>query len=313
MEQRTRRVLLAVNGSDESMTAVRYACGSLPPRGSEITLFQVLSSVPEEFWDLEKDPAWAKKIEIVRAWEDEQKKRCNDFMDRACAHFRASAFPADAVTTKIGVQKEGIARDVIREGKNNYHALVIGRGESGSNPQMPLGGVTSKLIAHDSLPSIWLIGGAPLSSRLLIALDSSPQAISLVEHVAAMFDCRKLDVTLFHAIRGISVSIQGMESIFPSDYAKSITEDAQTKIGPIMERAKTRLIEVGVPADNISIKIANGVTSRASAIVEEAVQGKFGTIVCGRRGVSQVDDFSMGRVANKLTQLARSQALCIVA
>ncbi|MDX9895839.1 MAG: universal stress protein, partial [Desulfofustis sp.] len=110
MEQGTRRVLLAVNGSDESMTAIRYVCGCLPPRGSEITLFQVLSSVPEEFWDLEKDPVWAKRIEIVRTWEDEQKKRCNDFMDRAGAHFRASGFSADTVTTKIGVQKEGIAR-----------------------------------------------------------------------------------------------------------------------------------------------------------------------------------------------------------
>lgn len=73
MEDGNRKVLVAVNGSDDSMTAVRYISESLPKRGSELTLYQVMSAIPEEFWDLEKDPVWIKKVEAIRSWEAEQK------------------------------------------------------------------------------------------------------------------------------------------------------------------------------------------------------------------------------------------------
>ncbi len=313
MEDGNRKVLVAVNGSDDSMTAVRYISESLPKKGSELTLYQVMSAIPEEFWDLEKDPVWIKKVEVIRSWETEQKRKSAAFMEQARAVFETSGFPADAVSFKIGEQKEGIARDLISECTNKYDVLVIGRGESAHDTNMPLGGVTSKLLANVSSTSIWMMGGKPHSTRVLIALDSSPRAIHLAEHAAKMFDCRKLSITLFHAVRGISVSMQGLESIFPDDYAKNIIQDAQAKIDPIFDRARSVLIEAGVAADNIAIKTVNGVSSRATAIVEEAAKTGCGTIVCGRRGVTQVADFSMGRVANKLTQLVHSQALCIVA
>jgi len=55
------------------------------------------------------------------------------------------------------------------------------------------------------------------------------------------------------------------------------------------------------------------IISRAAAIVQEAKQNGYGTIVVGRRGITEVAEFSMGRVTNKLTQLAKTQALCIIA
>ncbi len=55
-----------------------------------------------------------------------------------------------------------------------------------------------------------------------------------------------------------------------------------------------------------------GVSSRAGAIVEEAKRGGCGTIVMGRRGLSKVEEFFMGRVSNKVINLARDMAVWLV-
>jgi nucleotide-binding universal stress UspA family protein len=64
--------------------------------------------------------------------------------------------------------------------------------------------------------------------------------------------------------------------------------------------------------ERLSTRVVTGVGSRAAAILAEAEAGNYDTIVVGRRGVSEVLDFSMGRVTNKLTQITKQNALWIV-
>ena len=45
---------------------------------------------------------------------------------------------------------------------------------------------------------------------------------------------------------------------------------------------------------------SSGVRSRSEAIVKEAADGGFGTIVVGRRGLSKVEAFFMGRVGHEV-------------
>ena len=56
-----------------------------------------------------------------------------------------------------------------------------------------------------------------------------------------------------------------------------------------------------------SPKIITGVYSRAKAIVEEARLGNYGTIVVGRRGLSKVQEFFIGRGSNQVIQLAKKK------
>ncbi len=59
-------------------------------------------------------------------------------------------------------------------------------------------------------------------------------------------------------------------------------------------------------------KVITGATTRAGTILEEARAGGYGTIVVGRRGVSTVEEFDMGRVTNKLVHSAKDRALWVV-
>jgi nucleotide-binding universal stress UspA family protein len=58
--------------------------------------------------------------------------------------------------------------------------------------------------------------------------------------------------------------------------------------------------------------LVSDVPSRAEAIVKEAREGDYGTIVLGRRGLSKVQEFLLGRVSNKVINIIRRRALWIV-
>jgi hypothetical protein len=68
MRENKSRILLAVDGSNHSMEAVRYAGALFPPERTVITLYHVFSRVPEFFYDLGKDPLFHRSIINTRGW-----------------------------------------------------------------------------------------------------------------------------------------------------------------------------------------------------------------------------------------------------
>ncbi|MEJ2588609.1 MAG: universal stress protein, partial [Deltaproteobacteria bacterium] len=86
----------------------------------------------------------------------------------------------------------------------------------------------------------------------------------------------------------------------------------RSEMGPVLEEAKRHLMDAGFDAERITTEFITGVSSRAGAIVEQANTMDYGTIVVGRRGLSRVQEFLMGRVSNKVLHLARNKAVWIV-
>lgn len=306
------RVLIALDATEVSFGVAEYATKALPPMNSDIVLFHVMSKVPEVFWDLGNDPAWQKKIESVKQWEREQELAAISYMKSANELFLAAGFPDQCVTSRIGIQEMGIARDIVAEAKRGYDLLIIGRGKSGVLQDGPLGSVASKISSSSTAYSLCLVGGNANADNILITIDSSDNAMRAVDYAGKAFNRGNNSFTLFHAIRGIPVSSLGMEEIFPESYRNRLLDDAERDIKPAMKLAELRLAKFDISPARISSKIVTGVTSRAATIMDEVKSGAYGTIIVGRRGLSEVAEFSMGRVTNKLIQLSRDQALTIV-
>ena len=87
---------------------------------------------------------------------------------------------------------------------------------------------------------------------------------------------------------------------------------AEEAMKMVSEESLDRFKKAGLELDKVTTKIVTGATSRAKAIVEEAKDGGYGTIVVGRRGLSRVAEFFMGRVSNKVMQLAKEMAVWVV-
>ena len=300
MEKKSKKkFLLAVegSGSDHTLAIAKYVGQVRDFQESEIVLFYVHSRMPDIYWDLKKDPNLASKFKEAEAWQEQQEISAKKYMDKARQVLLNAGFPQEAITVKIHKRETGIARDIIKEAQKGYNAVIVGRKGTSKLSDLVLGSVSTKLLEKLHFVSLCVVGGNPLPGKVLLAFDGSAGAIRAVDYVGATLGCSDFEILLAHVIRGEK---------------KEYLKEAEMKIGNAFDEAKNRLINSGFQSNQINTKIITHAHSRAGAIIKESVDSAYDTIVMGRRGLSEVYEFSMGRVSNKVIQLAKEQAVWIV-
>lgn len=315
-----KRILVAVDGSDQALEAVRYVGLSVPKDQVEVVVYHVMTKIPESFWDLEKEPVFQYKIANIGAWESQQEQMIQSFMVKSRAVLTEMGIPDGAVTTRVEDRKAGIARDILVESHKGYSAVVVGRTGLSQLKDLVMGSVANKLIGKLVHVPVWVVSGNRHTPRMLLTVDASEEAMQTVDYVGSMVGATgPFEITLFHAIRGMDVFLQGFGDSYllthDRDWVQRVDrelEHAEQEILSGFEEARKRLAKAGVPAERVSQKVVKGVASRAGAIADEAEGGGYDTIVVGRRGLSKIQEFFMGRVSSKVIQLARSQTIWVV-
>lgn len=311
MDDSKNKILLVVDGSYQSLETVHYVSQVLPPHTSEVVLLHITSRVPEAFWDLEKDPVWQQKVQTVRLWETQQENKVKDFMNNASQIFRDAGFPDSAIRVDIRERKEGIARDIRAESHLGYTSVILGRRGLSTIQDLSLGGVASKVVLRTSDLAVWLIGGRPEPRKIIVGIDSSDGSMLAVDHLAKVLKGVSRKILLIHVIRKVP-EINGLSDQDARQFEKEREEKAAKEIEPVFQKAFEILQAAGILPGEILTKVIMGATTRAGTILQEARSGGYGTIVVGRRGVSTVEEFDMGRVSNKLVQSAKDRALWVV-
>ncbi len=307
--QNQKKLLLAVDGSDYALNAVKYVAELGPFQKMKVTLFHVFSGVPESYRDLEKDPQFFKAAREVLAWEMQQKKKIQKSMEQAEQTLVRTGIPQGAVTMKIQNRIKGIARDIINEAQAGYDAVVVGRKGMNTFQEIVMGSIATKIVHKLSFLPLLMIGSIPPDKKILVALDRSETAMRAVNFVAETLGGFDFKITLFHVIRGYWDFQAGIADLY---LTQESAERAEKEMGEVFARAKQRLVDAGFKPDQITAKVVSGVHSRAGSIVNEARAGDYGTIVLGRRGLSVVEEFVMGRVGNKVINTIRNRAVWVV-
>jgi len=306
-----KRILVAVDGSDQAKEAVRYISKILPYQQIEIVLFNVMSKIPELLWDMSGDPAFHLNVRSAVAWEVQHEKTINQFMKKARDVLIGAGVSPETITINVQERKKGIARDIAIESQNGYDALVVGRTGLSKFKDFIMGNVANKLVETLSRIPICVVGGKPKPGKILVGLDSSEGAMKAVKYVGSLFAGSDFEVTLFNAIEDIGM-IPLPEDLFTLEDKENWLEIVKKEIDPVLDEAKNHLIKAGIESNRITLKSLTQVKSRAGAIVEEAKKGEYGTIVVGRRGLSKIEEFFMGRVSNKVIQLSKAMAVWVV-
>ena len=311
------RILLALDGSDQSFEAARYVSQFFLPERLDLVIFHVSSKIPESFWDIEKSPTYQQQLAPVAAWATQEEKRIQEFTETAREMFIRGGVPKDSIEINIQQKKAGIARDILHEAQGNYDLVVVGRWGISKLKDLVWGGVANKLIGHMVHCPLCVVGGKPQTGKILVALDTSEGAMKAVDFVGAMIKDKDWQVTLFHVIRNDDFTSPRYRTSFVlhKEWEGKVREKfltAEKAIVTVYEEALKRLQKAGVDPDSIATKTVTGVASRAKAIVDQASKGDFGTIVVGRRGLSRVEEFFMGRVSKKVLQLAKEMAVWVV-
>jgi nucleotide-binding universal stress UspA family protein len=80
-----------------------------------------------------------------------------------------------------------------------------------------------------------------------------------------------------------------------------------------LEQARQILVEANLPAANLSTRLAEaGGRTIAETILDQQVQGNYGTIVLGRRGVSKAEECLFGSVSSMIMHKAKDCAVWII-
>jgi len=307
--QMSRKILLPLDGSERSLGTVRYISKIGSFKDMQIVLMQVYAGVPDSYFDLKRDPRSAGTVASIRAWEVQQKNNAAEYMQAAKAILLHAGFPDEAVAVRLQKRKQGIARDIIREAREGYDAVVARRRGVGAIRGLVVGNVASKLLERlDFLPFI-LAGRAPVGKSILLAFDGSPGAMRAVDCVGTFFGKSDFNVCLLHVIRGREAAGAEHRRLFSP---QKFVDDAKIDVAARFEDARKKLKQAGFMESRIATKLIIGVSSRAAAIVEEAGKNNYGTIVMGRRGLTQVQSFFIGRVTNKVIYLARDRSVWVV-
>jgi nucleotide-binding universal stress UspA family protein len=315
-----KKILLSVDGSEHALHAVRYMATTAPADEVEVVLFHIITRVPESFWDLKQEPAYHYRFVDIREWEAQQEKAILEFMSQACEILYAANIPRESVRVCIQDRKTGIAQDIIAESRSGYDAVVVGRRGLSELKDLVLGSIANKLVEKLAQVPVLVIGAKQQRGKFLVALDASEGAMLAVDYLARMVGCcPHFEVTLFHVVRGFDIFHQAVgkpaatisDRSWQEQLAKEL-DQAGSGIEGVFEEATGRLLAAGIEPARVSRKVVKGVSSRAGAIVDEMEKGGFDTVVVGRRGLSRVQEFFMGRVGNKVIQLARDKAVWVV-
>lgn len=151
------------------------------------------------------------------------------------------------------------------------------------------------------------------SIRVLVAFDGSENSFKAVDYVGEIArNCSGSEIALLYVERLPD------KDIFPDDEAwKKECEHSEHEISAKLEQARLRLIELGVPREEVYIRYFSSCkspfhetdmcsTGRSIGmdILRIREEEGFGTIVIGRRGVSKAEEFLFGSVSTKVVQSA---------
>lgn len=308
MSENTNKILVALDGSERAFRTIKYLCSFKPFLKKELVLHNVITKVPECYYDLRKEPFSYKVTSQVRAWELGYKAQIDAFMEKSRMMLIAAGFKPEAISVIIAERKKGIARDIMDEAMKGYDALLIRR-RGGAQKFLPLvmGSVSTKLVEKVGFLPVLLAGVQKVNHSLIVAVDGSEGSKRAVDFTAEFIKDSMCRVVLCTVLRDFDVMDENRNKKNESCITVSFEE-----IETAVKEAKEIFENAGVPEKNITIKIIQGVQSRAAAIVDVAKEEKCDTIIFGRRGRSEVSNFDIGRVPWKVIHGARKMTVWMV-
>jgi nucleotide-binding universal stress UspA family protein len=305
-----KKILVTIDGSKRSKRTIDYICSFKPFRDRKITLLNITTPVPEAYYDLTRDSFSNISVAQVKAWEMGQKTIITEFLKEASQKMIAGGYKADNIEIKLVDHAKGIARGILDEIKNNeYQSLVIRRkGRDNSILSLAMGGVAAKLVEKANFIPLVIAGTREIRHYQCVAVDGSPGSMRAVRYTADMMantNCRILLCSIMRTTVRDSPP-QG------KDPFADLALWAHDKLNSALAEAKEILTQAGIPEDRIETRIVQGAKSRASALLDTARATECDTIVMGRKGMSDVESFDMGRIPKKIIYASRKFTIWLI-
>ena len=161
-----KKILVAIDGKDESRKAVDYvsSLGSLL-KSYKITLLQVLPTIPPEMLedggsedpDVERQLKSARDKEIGK-WEGGLKNKSTRVFEESKKKLIASGIPAGHIDTKMVLRSLDIGKDIVDTAHDGgYSTVVVGRRGLSFIKELALGSVSYRVVKLAKNCTVWVV------------------------------------------------------------------------------------------------------------------------------------------------------------
>jgi len=306
-----KKILLAVDDSAHSKRAIQYVgMMSTQIENLNYVLFNVLPAVSQYLLDE------ARKNLQDRAKLNEMVKKNTDNAHRMLEDYKTEmvrmGVSEDSISTITRIRMKGVAKDMLDFGQEKlYDGIVVARRGLSALQEVFMGSVTNDIIEHSKVIPVWLVDGRVSSSKIMLAVDGSESSLRAVDHLCFMLGGNPdVKITLLHVVTGAKDYIGIDFDEGDKDIEKIIQQESRESIDNFYARAHKRFSESGLTESQVEIKVEKRRSKPGKAILEASEKENCGTVVIGRRGVS--NSFFMGSVSRYVINRTSNRVLWVV-
>jgi len=309
----TKSVAVPLDGSSNALKSLYYLNLVFGAEHKlDVNLFHAVPGVPPFLVEeSRKNPDTARQVKEL---ERRNKAMAEKTLSEAKKALLAKGFDEKHIKTVEFHKQAGVARDICAwSEKKDVDAIVLCTQGRSRIEAFLMGETANKVLEHSRICPVWMVKGDVRSTGVLLALDNSENALRAVDHAAFILSGTENPVTLFYSKRNLfrffSKDVVAADPELEATW-KSV---AGREIAPHMQKAKEMLIAAGIEKSKISSRMVDGSRSAAADILEAARRFGCGTIVMGRRGSTDVKEYTLGSVSRKVLQGCNDMALWLVA
>lgn len=313
-----KRILFGVDDSEFALQAVTAVGGMLKnSRDYKVTLF---FGAPDP-----NLPFLSKALGLSAEAIEEFEKVCTleeqKVLDRCKEALTDSGFNSDRVEMICEAKCSDPAYYLLQLAtEQGYETLALGlRGPARAERKL-MGSVAYKLVHTAEDQTLWVIDPRVSSRDVLVALVGAPNSRRAVEHVVTYLSHLKdSKFTFFHVSPPLPPQYWDEARILDSKERQKREEQIDqwmeghaNRVKAIAAEGKEKLINSGVPEENVTFKIQPQNQGIARDILEELESNDYGILVIGRKGSKEIKQFGLGSKAHKLLHNAHAFAICVV-
>jgi nucleotide-binding universal stress UspA family protein len=308
-----KMIVVPIDGSENALKSLDYINRIFGPKHNlKISLVYLVPKLPLILVEESR-----KSQETVDQLQEIEKRK-NQMAERILAEAKDRLMKVgftqktvEAVFRKIEV---GVARDICSWAEKSKKADAIFITSRGHSRVIAFftGKIANKVLEYVKVCPVWMVKGAVRNKNVLIAVDNSENAMRAVDHAGFLLSGTDVNVTVFHSKRDLRRFVpKEVLQDFPG-VQKFWQKKAGDMVAPYMKKARSKLLQAGLAENQISIKVIDGSRSAARDILNEAEEKAIDTVILGRKGYSNVEDYSMGSTTKKILDRASDMSVCVV-
>ncbi len=310
-----KKILMPIDDSIHSIHALKYM-SMLSSITDDLTylLFHVqpiVSDYLEE--EAKKDP---KAMGQLKKLGEKNAAHGREVLNRYKERMMQINIPEEKIELSTQRRIEGIARDIIHQAyRESVDAIAMGRRGFSKLQESFIGSTTKNVIDHTTDIPVWVVDGEIITRDILLAVDGSTDSFRALEHLCSVLKPDPdVKLTLFHVQPSLR-DCCGIDSAARTDQGDDELISCFIKVNRqcidnFAQRAIYRLKQSKIPEDRVAIKIHPTNVNIGRSIVEEFKNGRYGTLVVGKRGVNK--RFFMGSISHYLITHLGNGALWVV-